>query len=583
MTAGASPFPQALRSARAQLSGLRWLIAGNEPGCDEMERAVLDHLEPVWVTRVSDPLAALGELARTAADVVALTAESPDSVADEADALRQLLPSARLLLIQPEAAEPEPDLAAAFDTAVASPITASLLRRALGVEDDPTPPAPESAEPQAPSASPASATETAGATPRAASTNGRHADESPTAPPATPAQPDDAEPRGASLRRRSEIAPNQLDQFGRLRGPEPAPHRADAAAPAIDAPSPLDGPDGDGHHGEPAAIADTPDAADDVGDIDLINSVLAGRGVRDLALDVVRSRSSLPGVFLADAAAGVPAGHIYERVTFKGRDFGVLCAPNPAPGSAGSEPGGPSPGAPRSPRSGELPDATSEGSAARDELAGWAQWIGHWLALDEQMALLKDMSMRDALTGVWNRRYFDRFLRRILDWAGRERSQVTLLVFDIDDFKVYNDRYGHAAGDEILKECSKLMLSVVREHDVVARVGGDEFAVIFWDADPHPRNPRNPRSPNARHPDDVVAAARRFQQAILKHNFPKLLSEAPGTLTISGGLASFPWDGRTPEELLDKADQMALQSKRQGKNAIMFGPGAERAFQMKRE
>jgi len=145
---------------------------------------------------------------------------------------------------------------------------------------------------------------------------------------------------------------------------------------------------------------------------------------------------------------------------------------------------------------------------------------------------------------------------------------VTLLVFDIDDFKNYNDRFGHPAGDEILRETARLMQDSVREHDVVARIGGDEFAVIFWD------NDQAPRRAHSEHPHDVLKAARRFQQAVYAHKFPKLLDHAPGTLTISGGLASFPWDGRTPEGLLDHADAMALESKRQGKNAITFGPGA---------
>ncbi len=149
---------------------------------------------------------------------------------------------------------------------------------------------------------------------------------------------------------------------------------------------------------------------------------------------------------------------------------------------------------------------------------------------------------------------------------------MTLLVFDIDDFKIYNDRYGHAAGDEILRETARLMQSFVREHDVVARIGGDEFAVIFWDAGER-------RRPNSAHPQSVRHAAERFQKAIYNHSFPKLAHEAPGTLTISGGLASFPWDGRSPEELLERADAMAMKSKRQGKNAITFGPGAQRACQ----
>nr|MBX2850756.1 diguanylate cyclase [Phycisphaeraceae bacterium] len=71
-----------------------------------------------------------------------------------------------------------------------------------------------------------------------------------------------------------------------------------------------------------------------------------------------------------------------------------------------------------------------------------------------------------------------------------------------------------------------------------------------------------------------IGIAKRFQKAICEHRFPELGEEAVGRLTVSGGLAGFPWDGRTPEELIARADTMALKSKRQGKNAICFGPGA---------
>ena len=176
--------------------------------------------------------------------------------------------------------------------------------------------------------------------------------------------------------------------------------------------------------------------------------------------------------------------------------------------------------------------------------------------------------MKDELTGAWNRRYFDRFLARVLERATQGRQQVTLLVFDIDDFKRYNDAYGHAAGDEILREVSAMMRSSVRDHDVVARIGGDEFAVIFWDAGER-------REAGSKHPGDVRAAAARFQKAIVNHKFPKLGDEAAGHLSVSGGLAGFPWDGRTVDELVSFADAMAIRSKRAGKNAITFGPGVD--------
>ncbi len=272
-----------------------------------------------------------------------------------------------------------------------------------------------------------------------------------------------------------------------------------------------------------------------LGDTDLVEHVLRGRGgLRGLAMRVVREQSNLPpGLAFAEPEAEIPSDHAAAAVAYRDHVFGRLHAPAPA---------------------------------TAQDLAAWGHWLARWLRLEDQFIRLRDLSMKDELTGVYNRRYFNRFLHRIIESAAESRQQVTLLLFDIDDFKHYNDNYGHAAGDEILREVAKLIQGSVREHDVVARIGGDEFAVIFWDAG-------QPRKPHSKHPDDVRNAAQRFQRAVLEHRFPKLMNEAAGNLTISGGLAGFPWDGRTPEQLLEFADTMAFQSKRQGKNAINFGPG----------
>jgi diguanylate cyclase (GGDEF)-like protein len=149
--------------------------------------------------------------------------------------------------------------------------------------------------------------------------------------------------------------------------------------------------------------------------------------------------------------------------------------------------------------------------------------------------------------------------------AHRLHHRLTVLVFDIDNFKYFNDEYGHAAGDDILRETVKLLHSMVRPSDRVCRIGGDEFAVIFDD-------PRGPRTATSRPPSSVHQIARRFQQAIAEHRFPKLGREAPGRLTISGGLAAYPADGQDVKSLLARADQLALLSKRSGKNCISLGP-----------
>ncbi|MBL4590528.1 MAG: GGDEF domain-containing protein [Phycisphaerales bacterium] len=202
------------------------------------------------------------------------------------------------------------------------------------------------------------------------------------------------------------------------------------------------------------------------------------------------------------------------------------------------------------------------------ELSAHAMWLSKWLKLEAQHSELRDAAFTDSLTGAWNRRYFTRFLDAAIVESRKARQPLTVLYFDIDGFKQYNDQFGHAAGDEILVETVKLMQSVIRPSDRVCRVGGDEFVVIFYE-------PHGPRDPLSRPPESIYSIAMRFQQQICKHEFPKLGAEAPSTLTVSGGIASFPWDGADAESLLDRADQLAMESKRQGKNAITLGPGAE--------
>jgi GGDEF domain-containing protein len=207
-----------------------------------------------------------------------------------------------------------------------------------------------------------------------------------------------------------------------------------------------------------------------------------------------------------------------------------------------------------------------------------AEAIGPWLVLARQQEQLRQAALTDELTGAYNRRYFNRFLAAAIASAAEKRHTVSLLVFDVDNFKSYNDRFGHSAGDEILVESVRLLNTCIRATDRVCRIGGDEFAVIFHD----PAGPRGPggvptggSGPTS--PQSIGDIVRRIQCAICGHRFPKLAELAPGTLTISGGMATFPWDGRTVQQLLDRADSLALQSKREGKNKITFGPGAAEA------
>ena len=199
---------------------------------------------------------------------------------------------------------------------------------------------------------------------------------------------------------------------------------------------------------------------------------------------------------------------------------------------------------------------------------------GEFIAVDTVMEMkiknLEKLATENDLTGLKNRRYIWEFCRQIIERAKEVKGRVTLLVFDIDNFKHYNDVYGHSAGDEILKQASVLMRRCCRERDVVGRIGGDEFAVVFWD-DPQRKTTETEderRSKMTDHPKEAIFIAERFRTELKNTQLHLLGPEGKGVLTISGGLASFPRDGSTAQELFQQADEALLGAKRSGKNRI---------------
>ncbi len=189
--------------------------------------------------------------------------------------------------------------------------------------------------------------------------------------------------------------------------------------------------------------------------------------------------------------------------------------------------------------------------------------------LAERIRELEKLATEDDLTGLKNRRYIWEFGRQIIVRAKKTSGRVTVLIFDIDDFKHYNDCYGHPAGDDILRQAATLIQRCCRRHDVVGRIGGDEFAVVFWD---DPRRPDtgavSDRRSSSDHPKEAVFIAERFREQLEKAEFNLLGPGGKGVLTISGGLASFPRDGNTVEGLFQKADEALLEAKKSGKNQI---------------
>jgi len=208
-------------------------------------------------------------------------------------------------------------------------------------------------------------------------------------------------------------------------------------------------------------------------------------------------------------------------------------------------------------------------NASEEVVSSCANWLRHWLLLNAVHADLRRQAWTDELTGAGNRRSLSRVLGQVIERARVDRRPVTVMYFDIDNFKTYNDRFGHAAGDAVLRETVQLLRSVIRRGDHVFRIGGDEFVVIFA-----PDQTGN-RSPNSAPPESIGQIASRFQRQISNLQLPMIGADAPEPISISAGMVSYPWDGRTPEELLQRADELALESKRSGKNVITFGPDRE--------
>jgi diguanylate cyclase (GGDEF)-like protein len=202
--------------------------------------------------------------------------------------------------------------------------------------------------------------------------------------------------------------------------------------------------------------------------------------------------------------------------------------------------------------------------------AAWAQADVLPPGVEKRMRYLERLATTDDLTGLKNRRYIREFARQIIERARHSAGRVTLLVFDIDNFKHYNDVYGHATGDEILRQAAILVRRCCRPHDVVGRIGGDEFAVVFWD-DPHgvaSEAAQDRRHAETDHPSEPIVVARRFQNEFGHAELNLLGPEGQGVLAISGALARFPRDGTTVQELFERADAALLEAKRSGKNRI---------------
>jgi diguanylate cyclase (GGDEF)-like protein len=171
---------------------------------------------------------------------------------------------------------------------------------------------------------------------------------------------------------------------------------------------------------------------------------------------------------------------------------------------------------------------------------GWgAEMLHHSKEVAESAALT------DPVTNLPNRRHTMLLLEREFEAARRGRD-LTVALFDLDDFKTFNDEYGHAAGDQALKTFARVLDGVTRRMNLSGRIGGEEFVSVLGDADA----------------EDAVGFVERVREALARNQPPR------GRLTVSAGVAQYDATMRTPDDLLGEADRALYEAKRAGRDCV---------------
>jgi diguanylate cyclase (GGDEF)-like protein/PAS domain S-box-containing protein len=168
--------------------------------------------------------------------------------------------------------------------------------------------------------------------------------------------------------------------------------------------------------------------------------------------------------------------------------------------------------------------------------------------------ILRKQSVRDPLTGLFNQRFMQETLTRELSDAARKQTCLVVAIFDVDRFKEFNDRFGHEAGDLVLRKVAAVVQSRVRSSDVPCRYGGDEFVVILPEAVP----------------DTVQARMESIRREIESLALPYRDQEI-SNITVSIGIAVSPAHGASADELLHAADQALYRAKREGRDQVVVG------------
>ncbi len=175
--------------------------------------------------------------------------------------------------------------------------------------------------------------------------------------------------------------------------------------------------------------------------------------------------------------------------------------------------------------------------------------------LEDINKVLRDLSIRDGLTGLFNRRYINEYLKTELARARRHEKAFSVLFLDIDKFKLYNDNYGHTQGDALLREFSLVLQDCMRNSDLAARYGGEEFLLVL--------------------PETPKAAAEELAEFVLHSVQDYKFSGPDVTTTVSIGVATYPNDGIESSDIIKAADEAMYQVKSAGGNQVAVASAAK--------
>ena len=187
--------------------------------------------------------------------------------------------------------------------------------------------------------------------------------------------------------------------------------------------------------------------------------------------------------------------------------------------------------------------------------------------LASEREFYKVLSSIDGLTELYNYRYFHQYLQRELERDKRYKRHLSLIMLDIDNFKEYNDRYGHPVGDLVLKNLATILKNTTRGSDVICRYGGEEFAIIL---------PETSKKEGA-------IFCERIRKAVEKNKLRDLKGKAIESIRVTVGLASFPTDADNKNGLIEKTDKALYQGKEAGKNCTFLYGAKEKYKQPKKK